>query len=1129
MKSQVEKSLKRWLKRKVSLSTSLLVLFLITGNVSFSLTENEKVEVGTGATTSKYGVAVGINTKSTGIHNRSDAYILAIQKALNVGLAKSKEAGVDADTIKAVVQDELSKYSGQDKDKYFDKSITKDINGDLDNAVKMLRFRAAEAMGVGNIAIGHNATANKAPGTIAIGDGAIAGTKNGMKNDLYAQNAIAIGKDAEASIYNSISIGDNTKASNHSAIAIGGKAESSARSSVAIGRKAKGLARNSVAIGANATSTNLYSYGEKILAFNKKKYDRLSGGVAIGKGTFATVASVDIGSREYTGEIGDINFQGGAESNRVGTDGVGSITIGGNSVNYGNFATVNGSHSIISSNSFTNVTGPGFLKTLQQISNAKRFIQGFGSNITGSFNSIENKDLGMYSGMASSIVGVANKINNSNGSLIYGAGNKITNSYLDLKGGFDFAWSLKSNKPDSIKNLQDRLFKLTQERLGSVGIFGGANSADRTIFTNISGIGNTIKGKGNSTGGSVSTGTNNTPEYYSALNSIVGYENTLENVKHTNLSGAWNTVTNAEKSLVMGNNHILRGTDTKKAIGNAIIGFNKKVGEAGAGSIKDSATDIFVLGNDVKANLDNSVYLGSNSTEALTTNTIRSVGNGVYDTEINPVIVGGYTYPKADFAGLTSKGIVTIGYEANERRLQNVAAGLISATSTDAINGSQLYWAMENLQKGWNVQVNGGDTTSINNQQAGTTPSTNGGTGTTNTSTTENYVEKGETEVHIGQNNKVNLLEGDGIDLTYSYDKDKLTTNVKHDIITDDKTTQIIGEDKTGNKIVKVGDKFFEVDEDGKLTQKEVKPEDVKSTQVAAKTTDLTVSDGKVKDTDKNLIPEGKLITPANSNSLATAGDIANAINSSGFTINSETKDKDGKKTADVKKLINPGETIKFVDGQGTKVNAKVENGILSIQYDIPVDGESVIINDKGQLQAVLTKESMNLEEGKNISIKTNNKGLLEVSTKDNVNFTTIKVGNENNSPVISSNNAGDLSVEGAKIVNVKAGTAPTDAVNVSQLNGVVDDKISQLKGDVDSGLANSSAMAGIEFLEIGINQATVGASLGTYRGHRSIAVGVQAAPTMNTRVHAKVAASPRKGHENTMMNIGASWRFNWK
>jgi trimeric autotransporter adhesin len=85
-----------------------------------------------------------------------------------------------------------------------------------------------------------------------------------------------------------------------------------------------------------------------------------------------------------------------------------------------------------------------------------------------------------------------------------------------------------------------------------------------------------------------------------------------------------------------------------------------------------------ILGSHVTATLGNSVYLGSNSAYVVSGATTK--GMDVYNSD------GTYQY-----AGGTPAGIVTVGSAGRERRIQNVAAGLVSAKSTDAVNGSQLY------------------------------------------------------------------------------------------------------------------------------------------------------------------------------------------------------------------------------------------------------------------------------------------------------------------------------------------------------------------------------------------------------------------------------------------------------
>ena len=136
------------------------------------------------------------------------------------------------------------------------------------------------------------------------------------------------------------------------------------------------------------------------------------------------------------------------------------------------------------------------------------------------------------------------------------------------------------------------------------------------------------------------------------------------------------------------------------------------------------------------------------------------------------------------------------------------------------------------------------------------------------------------------------------------------------------------------------------------------------------------------------------------------------------------------------------------------------------------------------------------------------------------------------------------LSNGGNKITNVASGDISedsTDVVNGRQLHQVqaqvnqnaqniqnVNQKVDRLGERVNKGLAGAAAMSGIEFMEIGINQATVAAAVGGYRGTHAVAVGVQAAPTENTRVNAKMSLTPGSRTE-AMYSVGAAYRFNLK
>lgn len=101
---------------------------------------------------------------------------------------------------------------------------------------------------------------------------------------------------------------------------------------------------------------------------------------------------------------------------------------------------------------------------------------------------------------------------------------------------------------------------------------------------------------------------------------------------------------------------------------------------------KDGKETTVTVPKALGATVENSVYLGNKSTATKDTGkNLKSDGTAGNTT------TAGATGTVNGFAGATAHGAVSVGASGEERRIQNVAAGEISATSTDAINGSQLY------------------------------------------------------------------------------------------------------------------------------------------------------------------------------------------------------------------------------------------------------------------------------------------------------------------------------------------------------------------------------------------------------------------------------------------------------
>lgn len=142
------------------------------------------------------------------------------------------------------------------------------------------------------------------------------------------------------------------------------------------------------------------------------------------------------------------------------------------------------------------------------------------------------------------------------------------------------------------------------------------------------------------------------------------------------------TNVNAKKGLAIGSFNTL----SNKATESGVFGqgeYNKTAIDAsGSYSIGNynhiSGNNTFVMGNNVTTALENAIILGNDSTDG------DVVGTSSYTFNNGKTV---------NYAGTTPVSTVSVGARDKERTITNVAAGRVSATSTDAINGSQLYGA----------------------------------------------------------------------------------------------------------------------------------------------------------------------------------------------------------------------------------------------------------------------------------------------------------------------------------------------------------------------------------------------------------------------------------------------------
>lgn len=162
-----------------------------------------------------------------------------------------------------------------------------------------------------------------------------------------------------------------------------------------------------------------------------------------------------------------------------------------------------------------------------------------------------------------------------------------------------------------------------------------------------------------------------------------------------------NAQATGDQSIAIGTGNVVTGKhsgaigdpSTVKADNSYSVGNNNQFTDV-------TQTDVFGVGNNITVTESNSVALGSNS--AISAGTHAGTQAKKSDGTAGTTTTAGATGTVKGFAGQTAVGAVSVGASGAERRIQNVAAGEVSATSTDAVNGSQLYKATQGIANATN-------------------------------------------------------------------------------------------------------------------------------------------------------------------------------------------------------------------------------------------------------------------------------------------------------------------------------------------------------------------------------------------------------------------------------------------
>ena len=342
--------------------------------------------------------------------------------------------------------------------------------------------------------------------------------------------------------------------------------------------------------------------------------------------------------------------------------------------------------------------------------------------------------------------------------------------------------------------------------------------------------------------------------------SASGEDATTDAIAIGNASRATN-----ESALAFGNTanatgkaSIAQGKNTQATAENAIA--------VGTSSNVSGANSVALGANITKLTTANSVVLGANSTEVDGTTGASHAVQTVNDATVRTIAGPNFTY--SNFAGKVADAgrYVSIGQVGTERQIKNLAAGAVTPTSTDAINGSQLYALMDRVEN---------------------------------------------------------------------------------------KQEPVVYTNKAGDKLVKVGDKFYkttDLDDKGqpKNVDQNVPNDDVIASMNNAGNNTTTpmelaniagnlpgAKNGSTAPTTSGKLPEGA--DAPNTSNAATVGDVLNA----GWNLTANSKARD---------FVKPYDTVDFIDGNGTSVTVTTDAGnkVSHIKYDVKAADDSITVGNGG-------------------------------------------------------------------------------------------------------------------------------------------------------------------------------------
>ena len=425
-----------------------------------------------------------------------------------------------------------------------------------------------------------------------------------------------------------------------------------------------------------------------------------------------------------------------------------------------------------------------------------------------------------------------------------------------------------------------------------------------------------------------STSTNTNSTALGAFANAAGPHSTALGVNASTASDAWYSLASGSSAKASANYTMASGHTANASAEAAIsLGANTTASQINA----------VALGANATASHINAVALGANSVTKAAVASNEATVNGVY---------------YSGFAAKNAASVVSLGDKGKERQLVNVAAGQISATSTDAINGSQLYLVASGLRDQMPVVY-----TTVNGKKAVKKPDGQFYELDDAGNVTSTVVPNGDViaSMNDGSNSVTSPMTLANIKSTLP-DTFSTTTNPKNGKAATITTAQT-APDLTKNQYnhaATLGDVLnagWNLQANGSAVDF-VKPYDTVNFASEDGTVEITPTtngststlDFKVKHTDLT-VNDGKVVAPGNTDGskFVNATTVANTVNNSGWKLGGNDKTAAGN-------LVKPSNKVNFINGKGTtsEVNTDAATGDSTVTFNVKPNGTSINVTNDG-------------------------------------------------------------------------------------------------------------------------------------------------------------------------------------